>query len=89
MPDLLALENDVFQRCLSAQLAPAALQRSNTAKRAHLLRDLAAAADQPPHSALFSRQVVDLTHRWWSEAEGLDIDLGDVHPLAAAAYICI
>ena len=49
--DLLALEFDVFQRCLSAQPAPTALQRSNRGKCAHLLRDLAATAELPPHSA--------------------------------------
>ena len=87
--DLLALEFDVFQRCLSAQPAPTALQRFNRCKCAHLLRDLAATADLPPHSALFSQQLLDLTHRWWSEAEGPDIDVNDVYPLAAAAYICI
>ena len=26
---------------------------------------------------------------WWSEAEGHDIDVNDVCPLAGAAYICI
>ena len=36
--DLLALEDDVFQRCLSAQPGPTALQRSNRGKCAHLLR---------------------------------------------------
>ena len=33
--------------------------------------------------------MLDLTYRWWSEAEGPDIDEGDVCPLAAAAYVCI
>ena len=51
--DLLALEDDVLQRCLSAQPSPTALQRSNRVKRAHLLRDLDATADLPP-TALFS-----------------------------------
>ena len=70
---MLALENDVFQRCLSAQPAhtPTALQRFNRSKCAHLLRDLAATADLPPHSALSSQQLLNLTHRWWSEVEGL------------------
>ena len=54
-----------------------------------ILRDLAATVDLPPHSALFSQQLLDLTHRWWSEAEGPHIDEGDVYPLAAAACICI
>ena len=48
-----------------------------------------ATADLPLHSALFSQQLLDLTHRWWSEAESPDIDVNDVYPLAAAAYICI
>ena len=85
--DLLVLEDDVFQRYLSAQLAPTALQRSNRGNCAHLLRDLAASVDLSPHSVLFSQQLLDLTHRWWSEAEGPDI--GDVYLLAAAAYIRI
>ena len=81
-------ERDVFQRCLSAQLArPTALQRFNRRKSA--LQDLAATADLPPHSVLFSQQLLDLTHRWWSEAEDPDIDVNDVCSLAAAAYICI
>ena len=53
------------------------------AKCAHLLRDLAATADLLPNSALFSQQLLDLTHRW-SEREDNDIDIGDVHPLATA-----
>ena len=63
-----------------------ALQRSNRRKCGHLLRDLAATADLPPHSALFSQQLMDLTHGWWSDDEGPDIDVGDVYPLAAASY---
>ena len=55
---LLALEGDVFQRCLSAQPAPT-VQRTNRGKCAHLLRDLAATADLPHHCPLF---VLDLTH---------------------------
>ena len=72
--DLLALEDDVFQRCLPAQPAPAALQRFNRGKCARLLRDLDATADLPLHCPLFSLQLLDLTHRWWSESEGPDID---------------
>ena len=64
--DLLVLEDDVFQRCLCAQPAPTARQRSNRSKYAHFLRDLAATAD----SALFSQQLLNMTHRWWSEADG-------------------
>ena len=89
MLDLLALEDDVFQRYLSAQPAASALQRSNRGRCAHLLRELAATADLPPRNALFSQQLLDLTHRWWSETYSPDTDEGDVHPLAAAAYICI
>ena len=88
MLDLLVLEDDVCQRCLSAQPDTIALLRSNWCKCAHLLRDLAATADLPPHCALFSEQPLDLTQRWWSETEGTDIEEGDVHPLAAAAQIC-
>ena len=54
-----------------------------------LLRDLAAAADLPPHSALFSQQLMDLTHRWRTEREDPDIDINDVQPLAAAVYVHI
>ena len=63
--DMLTLESDVCQRCLSAQPAPTAPQRFNRCNGALLLRDLAAPADLPLHSALFCQQL-DLTHRWWS-----------------------
>ena len=63
--DLLALEGDVFQRCLSAQPDPTALQRSNRGKCVHLLRDLDAAADLLPHRPIFALQLLDLTHRRW------------------------
>ena len=85
---MLTLERDVFQRSLTAQPAPTALQRFNKSKCAHLLRDLAASADLAPHSVLFSQQLLDLTHRWWSEAEDPDIDVNDVYSLAAAAHMC-
>ena len=85
--DLLALEDGVFQRCLSAQPDPTALERSTRGKCAYLLRDLDATADLPPHCPLFALQLLDLTHRWWSESEGPDIEEGDVYSLAAAAYI--
>ena len=52
---------------------PTALQRSNRGKCAHLLRDLDATADLPPHCPLFALQLLDLTYRWWSEFEGSDI----------------
>ena len=57
-------------------------------KCAHLLRDLAATVDLPPHSSLFSLQLLDLAHRW-SEREDNDIDIFDVLPLAAVVYIQI
>ena len=86
--DLLVLEDDVFQRCLSAaQPDPTAHQRSNRGKCAHLLRDLDATADLPPHCSLLALQLLDLTHRWWSESEGPDIEEEDVYSLAAAAHI--
>ena len=83
--DLLALEDDVFQRCP----ASTALQRSNRGKCAHLLSGFAATADLPPHCPLFALQLLDLTHRWWSETEGPDIEEGDAYSLAAAAYVYI
>ena len=42
-------------------------------------RDLVATADLPPHNALFSLQLLDLTNRWWAAREDLDIDIHDVH----------
>ena len=40
-------------------------------------------------TVLFSQQLLDLTRRWWSEGEDPDIDINDVHTLAAAVYIHI
>ena len=51
-----------YRRCSPAQTILSALQRYNRLKSAHLLRDLAAAADLPPQSALFSMQHLDLAH---------------------------
>ena len=69
MLDLLALEDDVFEQCLSAQPASTALQR------ALLLRDLDASADLPPHCPLFALQLLDLTHGWWwCKSEFTDIE---------------
>ena len=62
------------------------LQRCNRRKCAHLLRDLAAAADLPPNSALFAQQLLDRSHRW-SEREDNDIDIGDIHLLAAGVHV--
>ena len=78
--EMLALEWDTFRRCFLAQPALSVLQRFNRRKCAFLLRDLAATADLPPHSALFSQQLLDLIHRWWTEREDPDIDINDVHP---------
>ena len=55
---------------------------SNRRKCAFFLRDLVAAADLPPHSALFSQQHLHLTHKWWAEREDTDIDINDIHFLA-------
>ena len=63
---------------LSPQPASTSLRRTTKGKCAHLLRDLAATADLPLHSTLFPQQLLDLTHRWWSDAEGPDIDVVDV-----------
>ena len=43
----------------------------------------------PPHSVLFAQQMLDLTHRWWTEREDPDIDVNDVYTFAAAVYIHI
>ena len=76
--DLWTLEDDVFQRCLSAQPDPTVLQRFNRGKCAYLLRDLDVTADLPPRCPLFALQLLGLTHRWWSELEGPDIEEEDV-----------
>ena len=31
-------------------------------------------ADLPPHCPLFALQSLNLTHRWWSESEGTDVE---------------
>ena len=78
--EMFALDLETCRRCfLPAQPLLSTLQRYNRRKCAHLLRDLAATADLPPNSALFTQQLLDLTHRW-SEREDNDIDIGDVHP---------
>ena len=82
---MLALEVETCRRCFPAQPALSALQRCNRFKCAFFLRDLAAAADLPPHGALFSQQL--LTLRGWTERADTDIDINDLHPLAAAVYI--
>ena len=60
--DLPALEDYVFQWCLSVQPDPTPLQRSNRGKCAHLLRDLDAASDLAPQRPLLVLQPLDLTH---------------------------
>ena len=62
---------------------------SNRGECAHLLRDLDATADLPPHCSLLALLLLDLTYRWWSESEGPDIEEGDVFASAAAAKIGI
>ena len=89
--DLLTLESVVFQRYLSAQRAPTVLQRFNRGEGALLLRDLAAAAALPPalppHSAPFFQQLLGLTHRWWSEAEGPEIEVNVLHPCRSGLHL--
>ena len=62
-----------------AQPHLSAWQRFNRHFCAHLPQDLVAAADLPPHNALFSQQLLGLTHRWWTEKEDNDTDIVDVH----------
>ena len=63
--------------------------RENRGKCAHLMRDLDATADLPPHCSLLALQLPDLTHRRWSQSEGPGIAEGDLFTLAAAASIGI
>ena len=81
---MFALELATHRRCTPAQPILSALQRYNRRKCAHPLRDLDATVDLSPHSALFSLQLMDLTHGWWSDREDNDIHIFDVLPLAAA-----
>ena len=42
---------------------------------------------QLPHSARFSQQLLDMTHRWWTEREDPDIDINYIHiKLHSARY---
>ena len=82
---MLALEVETHRRCFPAQPTLSALQRYTRRKCAFLLRDLVRAAHLPPHGAHFSQQL--LNHRKWTERA--DIDINDVHSLAAAVYIHI
>ena len=84
--EMFEVEWATYRRCFPAQPILSALQRYNRRKRAHLLRDLATTVDLPPHSALFSLQLLDLAHRW-SEREDNDFHIFDVLPLAATVYI--
>ena len=56
--EMFALVWAPYRRCLPAQPILSALQRYNRWKCAHLLRDLAATVDLPPHSAFFSLQFL-------------------------------
>ena len=85
--DMFALELVTYRRCFPAQPVLPALQNYNWRKWAHLLRDLAATADLLPHSALFSQQLLDITHKWWTEREDNDTHIFDVLPLAAVVHI--
>ena len=61
--EMLALEVETCQRCFTAQPALSGLQRYDRGKCAFLLRDLAAAADLPPHGPFSCKQLLDLTHK--------------------------
>ena len=66
------------------------MQRYVRRKCGFLLRDLVAAANLPPHGALFSQQLLDLTHRWWTEREQIPTLTSTMStPFAAAVYIHI
>ena len=61
--EILALEVEPNSAAFQRKPALSALQRWNRHKRAFLVRELAAATHLPPHGALFSQQLLDLTHR--------------------------
>ena len=86
--EMFALELVTYRRCFPAQSILSTLRRYSRRKCAHLLRDLAATADWPPHCALFSLQLLDLAHKW-SEREDNDIHIFDVLPLAATVHVQI
>ena len=83
-------EDHASTKCLHLSGRPAggASQRNLFSQHCRGTADgnLAATVDLPPHSALFSLQLLDLAHRW-SEREDNDIHIFDVLPLAATAYI--
>ena len=88
--EMLALKVETYRRCFPAQPALSALQMYHRRKCAFLLRDLAAAANLPPHGALLSQQLLDLTHRRWTERA--DTDIGHQRypsPCSRAVYIHI
>ena len=58
---MLALEVETYRRCFPAQLALSAFQGCNRRKSAFPLRDLAAAANLPPHRARQREQISTLT----------------------------
>ena len=80
----------LLAKCLQWSWKPigAAFQRTG-ASALSFCGNLAAAANLPPHGALFSQQLLDLTPRWWTERADTDIDINDIHSLAAAVYIHI
>ena len=53
----------IIDEMVALELVLSPLLRYNRRRCAHLLRDLAATADLPPNSALFSQQLLDLAHR--------------------------
>ena len=64
-------------------------RRYNGRKCAFLLRDLAAAANLPPHGRSSPSNLwICLTGRWTERAD-TDIDINDIHLLAAAVHIHI
>ena len=75
--EMFAPEWATYCRCFPAQPPLSAVQRCNRRKCAYLLRDLATPADLPPHSALFSLQVLEFAHRW-SERQDNNFHIFDV-----------
>ena len=69
--EMSALELETYHHCFPAQPALSALQGFNRRKCAHLLRDRATTIHLLPHCALFSQQLLDLTHRRWAERESM------------------
>ena len=76
-------------RCLLQQSPPREQFRGQRVSGKQVFDLLALERPRRYSRALFSQQLLDLTHRWWSDTEGTDIEEGDVYPLAAAVYFCI